>query len=125
MLSQSSLDHPSDKNVGSGALTVTVLRPDEDTLVVTPAGEADFHTVPHLWQVLIEATSVGRPRVVVDLDQLTFMDASALGVLVDARLRFAEASGTLLVRCSSRLGTRLLTLVGLESLLSDPGAVTG
>ena len=120
MLSQSSFDHPKDRDIGSGALTVTVLRPDEDTLVVTPAGEADFHTVPNLWQVLIEATSVGRPRVVVDLDQLTFMDASALGVLVDARLRFAEAGGTLLVRCSSRLGTRLLTLVGLESLLEIP-----
>lgn len=120
MLSQSSFDHPNDRDIGSGGLTVTVLRPHEDTLVVTPAGEADFHTVPNLWQVLIEATSVGRRRVVVDLDQLTFMDASALGVLVDARLRFAEAGGTLLVRCSSRLGTRLLTLVGLQSLLEVP-----
>jgi anti-anti-sigma factor len=120
MLSQSSFDRPFDKDIGSGGLTVTVQRPDEDTLVITPAGEADFHTVPSLWQVLIEATSVGRPRVIVDLDQLTFMDASALGVLVDARLRFAEAGGTLLVRCSSRLGTRLLTLVGLVSLLEVP-----
>jgi anti-anti-sigma factor len=117
MLSQFSFDHPSDEGLGAGALSVRITRPDEDTLVVTPAGEADFHTVPNLWQVLIEATTVGRPRVIVDLDQLTFMDASALGVLVDARLRFAEAGGTLLVRCSSRLGTRLLTLVGLESLM--------
>jgi anti-anti-sigma factor len=117
MLSGSFSPYPSGDEAGPGSLGINIAAPDEDTLVVTPSGEADFYTVPGLWEVLVEATSAGRTRLVVDLDHLTFMDASALGVLVDARLRLAESGGTLQVRCRSRLGQRVLALAGLDGLI--------
>lgn len=98
-------------------LCIDVSCPDGDTLVVAPVGEADVCTVPVLRQVLSEATGAGRPRVIVDLDQLTFMDASTLGALVDARLRISAAGGVLQVRCRRRHHRRLLSLTGLDGML--------
>ena len=93
--------------------------PDADTLVVTPVGEADLCAVRPLRRALAEATGAGRTHVVVDLDQLTFMDASILGVLVGARLRFSATGGTLKVRCRTHQGRRVLSITGLDGLLDD------
>lgn len=104
-------------------LSIAISCPDEDTVVVTPAGEADYCTVSGLRQALSEATGEGRSRVIVDLDQLTIMDASCLGVLVEARLRMSAARGTLQVRCRSSQSRRLLSITGLDGML-DHGQVT-
>ena len=91
--------------------------PDSDSVVMTPVGEADLYTAPALRQALCETVDSGRSRIIVDLDRLTFMDASTLGALVTARLRACTVGGTLQVRCTTRLGRRLLSITGLESML--------
>jgi len=96
-------------------------RPAPDTVMLTPVGEADIFTAPSLRRALREAIDVGRPRLVVDLDRLTFLDASTLGALVAAQRRIATTGGTLHLRCNSQPGRRLLTITGLDGLL-DPGA---
>lgn len=102
-------------------LLVDVSLADTDTLVVTPIGEADLFTVPSLRHALREAAGEGWARVVVDLDRLTFMDASTLGVLVDARRRIREVGGTLQVRCHTPRHRRLLTMTWLDGLLEPTG----
>ena len=89
------------------------------TLVVTPAGEADTLTSPDLRRALDQIAEAGRLHVVVDLDQLTLKDASVVDVLVEARERFAEAEGTLRVRCLDPYLRGLLSRMGLEDML-DP-----
>ena len=119
MLSQSfSLDPPDDA-VRPVLLSIDVACPDAETVVVTPVGEADVSTGPDLRRALSEIGRTGRRRVVVDLDQLTFMDASTLSVLVETRQRMAAAGGTLQVWCSTRLGRRLLSITSLEGMLDD------
>jgi anti-anti-sigma factor len=98
-------------------LRVTMAHPDPDTTVVTPAGEADLCTADDLRRALDEAADAGRPRVVVDLDRLDFMDASALSVLLEARRRMAAAGGVLQVRCHTRIGLLLLRSAGMGDLL--------
>jgi anti-sigma B factor antagonist len=110
---------PSADGSRAALLSVDVSCPEADTLVVTPAGEADISTVPGLRQALREAADAGRSRVIVVLDQLTFLDASTLGVLVDARQRISAAGGTLLVRCRTRRSRQLLVITGLGDML-DP-----
>jgi anti-sigma B factor antagonist len=111
--------HPSDDWQGTAPLSVDVSPQDADSVVVTPAGEADLYTVPRLRHALRQAIAMGRSRVIVDLDQLIFMDASTLGVLVDARRRMSEAGGSLQVRCHTRQGRRVLSVAGLDGLLQS------
>ena len=91
-------------------------------MVVSPSGEADVHTVPTLRQAIDHARRDGRSRVIVDLDQLTFMDASALRVLVEARLEVSSTGGVFQVTCDNNpYCLRLLTITGLEGLLDPSG----
>lgn len=94
-------------------------RPDKDTVVVTPAGEADICTVVDLRRALCDAIGVGSSQVIVDLDRLSFMDASTLGVLVEVRRLTSAAGGSLRVRCRTRQGRRLLTMTGLGAMLDS------
>ena len=103
---------------------IDVSCPDALTVVVTLAGEADLCAASGRRPALFDAVTADRPHVVVDLDQLTFMDASTLGVLVAARRRASAAGKLLTVRCGPRQA-RLLTTTGLTCLLDhgtgDPG----
>jgi anti-anti-sigma factor len=89
--------------------------------VVTPVGEADICTVAVLRQALAEATGPGRSHVVVDLDQLAFMDASTLDALVEARLRLSAAGGELQVRCRNPHRRKVVSLAGLNAMLDSVG----
>jgi anti-sigma B factor antagonist len=100
-------------------LLINFSHPDQDTVVMTPTGEADIYGEADLRRALARAIKHGKRRIVVDLDHLTFMDASTLRALVDAHLRLIEVGGTLQVRCHTRLGRRLLTLTGLDPAQPD------
>ena len=117
MLTRSS--HPPDDDAGPTPLLIDVSSQDADTLVVTPVGEVDLCTVRVLQRALNEVTGAGRPHVIVDLDRLRFMDASLLGVLVDARLRFSATGGILKVRRRTHHARRVLSVTGLDGVLDE------
>ena len=80
--------------------------------IVTPAGELDIATAPQLRECLL-AFLPARPALVVDLNQVSFCDATGLGVLAGAANR-ARASGTSLhLVCSRTDIRRLFELTGL------------
>jgi anti-anti-sigma factor len=102
----------------AGLLSVETAVQDPATVVVTPIGEADLSTAPTLRRALRRASS-GRPCVIVDLDRLTFLDATTLDLLVEARHRISATGGTLLVRCHTRPASLLLRTVGLDFMLDQ------
>lgn len=108
---------PDDQVAGAAQFCIDIVRPDPGTVVVTPIGEADVCTVAPLRQALVEAAQSGHSQVLVDLDRLEFMDASTLGVLVEARQRLSAAGGVLMVRCQDQHRRKLLRLTGLNGLL--------
>ncbi len=84
--------------------------------IVTPAGELDIATAPQLRECLL-AFLPARPALVVDLNQVSFCDATGLGVLAGAANR-ARASGTSLhLVCSRTDIRRLFELTGLTRRL--------
>ena len=117
MLTRPSSANQPDDEARPAPMFIDITGPDADTLVVTPVGEADFCTVPDLRHVLNDVVGAGTSHVIVDLDRLTFMDASTLGVLVEARLRFSATGGTFQVRCRTRQGRRMLSITGLDDML--------
>ncbi len=88
-------------------------------------GELDIATSPQLNARLLRELLAQRD-VELDLTQVEFMDASALGAIIGARRRFERREQSLLV--SVRPSTqphRLLTLTGILPLLAlDDGAPT-
>jgi len=73
-----------------------VYAPNPICRVVVPSGEIDAHTAPALRQAV--ANQLADPAVthlVVDLSGTTFLDSSALGVLIGAFKRMRERDGRL------------------------------
>ena len=69
---------------------------DDTRQVVAVAGEIDLFTAPELKAALGEALESGRIRIVVDLTETTFLDSTALGVLIEARSKLPNRGGFLL-----------------------------
>src|ERR687887_2045691 len=62
------------------------------TCLVWVAGELDLHTAPELERALLAAATEAPGPVMVDLSGCTFLDSTALAILVEANRRL-EANG--------------------------------
>jgi anti-sigma B factor antagonist len=94
-------------------------------VLVAAAGEIDISTVPPLRAALDSAAAVG-PRVLVDLEEVSFIDASGLGALAAAAGRAAAAGGSLHVTAASPRVRRLLKVTALDRhLLTAPAEAEG
>jgi anti-sigma B factor antagonist len=62
-------------------------------IVVSLAGELDLYNAEEVRSALLEACAGEPDLLVVDLEQVRFIDSTALGVLIEARSRLAERSG--------------------------------
>lgn len=58
-------------------------------------GEIDLHTCPQLRVALQQLMEAGKFSLVLDLDEVPYLDSAALGVLVDAVRRSREHGGGL------------------------------
>jgi anti-sigma B factor antagonist len=85
--------------------------------VVTAYGEIDLDTAPRLHRELSRALAEHR-EVVLDLSEVTFMDCSGLGVLVQARNQADRSGRRLVLRGIGRSVARLLKLTGLGCRLA-------
>jgi anti-sigma B factor antagonist len=100
------------------ALLVTDIRLVESGVNVTVHGEIDVHTAPLLRARLDEVVRQREERVVVHLDDVTFMDSTALGVLVGASKAQRATGGTLELVCSDPRLLRILHITGLHEVLT-------
>src|SRR6266566_8914509 len=75
---------------------------DEGAYVIELEGELDLHTSPQFERSVLEAIGRGATDVVVDLQGVSFVDSTTIGVLMRARKRLASLRGRLLVVCSDR-----------------------
>lgn len=91
---------------------------DDERHVVAVTGEIDLFTAPELKAALGEAIEAGRRRIVVDLSNTTFLDSTALGVLIGTvkRLRSREGRLTLVNRDSNIAKTFEIT--GLDQIFT-------
>lgn len=88
-----------------------------DAATVTLAGELDAVVAEHATSLLDQALGAGRPRTVVEMEGVTFLDATAMRVLLDAH-RGAAARGRALVLRNLRGHPRTMTtLAGLHLTL--------
>ena len=91
--------------------------------VVWVRGDHDRATSAQLLSTLVQAAHLDDADLTVDLtvdlSGVTFMDASTISAIVDARNRLGACSRSLSVRAPSRLVRRLFAVCGLEFLIEE------
>jgi anti-sigma B factor antagonist len=99
-------------------LTLSAVEIDAHRQVLVVAGELDLFGVPDLKRTLAELIERGVRRVVVDLSAVTFLDSTALGVILGAMRRLRARGGELAVVNLNPSITQLLEITGLDQMLA-------
>ena len=104
----SDLSHP---NPGLFAMRSRGL--DASTCVLAVEGELDLASAPALKGELLELLRGGYGKIVLDLSRVTFMDSTALGVLVGIDRRLDEGE-RLAIACPQPEVLNIFELAGLD-----------
>jgi anti-sigma B factor antagonist len=92
-----------------------------DVALLVAGGEIDYAASPQLRERLSEGIDVGARRVVLDLSSVTFIDSTAIGVLVGAVMRLRElGEGSLTIVCNEQNErvVRIFEIAGVDSLIT-------
>ena len=89
---------------------------DDSTHILVPCGEIDALTAPQLGRRLIAIADQGKD-VVVDLSDVTFMDSTGIGVLLNGLRRLTSRSASLVLVCPTARILRPFKVTGLVGRL--------
>ncbi len=78
-------------------------------------GDLDLASAPSLKWALADVLGAGARHVVLDLSRVTFIDSTALGVLVGAQ-RALPAGATLAIACDQENVLRIFEMTGLDGM---------
>ncbi|MGP0030184.1 MAG: STAS domain-containing protein [Acidimicrobiales bacterium] len=84
--------------------------------IVAVSGEIDVATAPQLQETLHALIARGRTDLVVDLLEVTFLDSTALGVLVGALKRCREQGGELRLVVTEPRIVKIFEITGLTTV---------
>lgn len=91
--------------------------------VVTVGPELDISTAPRLREKLIDLIAAGQRSLVIDMEAVTFVDSTALGVLVGALKRVRTAGGELRIVATGDAVLRPLRITGLHRVFGTYASV--
>jgi anti-sigma B factor antagonist len=91
---------------------------DAERHVLAVRGEIDLFTAPELKQVLAESIEAGRIRIIVDLTDTTFLDSTALGVLIGAVKRLRSRDGALAIVNIDDNIAKTFEITGLDQIFT-------
>ena len=100
-------------------LRMTVMNEGGET-VLALSGDLDLCTSARLRERLVDLTHSARPRIVVDLSGLSFVDSTGLGTLVTALKRVRDAGGDMAIRAPTPATRRVIEISGLGAPDPDP-----
>jgi anti-sigma B factor antagonist len=91
---------------------------DDKTHVVSLRGEIDALTAPRLGSRLFGLADEGKRGIVVDLSEVTFMDSTGIGVLLNALRHLTLRRGRLVLVCPTERVLRPFQITGLDDHLT-------
>lgn len=100
--------------------------PDSDVdgwTVVAASGEIDVAAAPTLRNQLVELISAGSAQVVLDLENVDFIDSTGLGVLVGAVRRARAADGDVRLVCTNSRILKVFDVTGLDEVFAIESSV--
>ena len=98
-------------------ITIDKQQRDEE-IVVLVAGEIDAYTAPKLREELLALAEEGNKSITVNLQDVSYLDSTGLGVFVGLFKQLKEKGGELkLIQLSDRL-KRLFEITGLSKVMN-------
>jgi anti-sigma B factor antagonist len=95
---------------------VELVRTEQDTAVIALEGEVDIYSAPQFKEALLAGIEDGATTIIVDLGRVTFIDSTALGVLVSGAKRVRPKNGRLDIVCTDENITRIFEITGLDRI---------
>jgi anti-sigma B factor antagonist len=96
--------------------SVELVHAGDDVAIVALTGEVDIYSAPQFKETLVRGIDEGARHIIVDLAAVTFIDSTALGVLVSGAKRVRPQNGTLDIVCSDENITRIFEITGLDRI---------
>ena len=90
-------------------------REHDDWTVLTVSGEIDIATAPSLRERLHSLLADGRHKLIIDLDDVGFLDSTGLGVLVGVLKRVRTQGGELRLICTQPRIAKVFEITRLDS----------
>jgi anti-sigma B factor antagonist len=103
--------------------SVTVRR-ERGVVIAAVTGDIDLSTVAGLRERLFELADAGQP-LIVDLNRVTFIDSTGLGVLIGVARRAAVNGASVHAVCSHPQTRKLLWLTGVDRRIPLSATVDG
>lgn len=98
--------------------TLTEESLDDERHIVAVRGEIDLFTAPEVKSTLASVIDNGKFRVVVDLTETTFLDSTALGVLIGAVKRLRTRDGALTIVNVDANIAKTFEITGLDQIFT-------
>jgi anti-sigma B factor antagonist len=108
-------DTSGDSKRESPAFKIDKRKLADQTGVLGVTGELDLATAPELKWALADLQTEGSLNLIVDLSQISFIDSTALGVLVGAQ-RGLDVGARLVLICAEENVLRIFELTGLDGM---------
>lgn len=86
--------------------------------LVVLTGEVDIYTAPRFKECMVGLLDAGVDRLVIDLSGVTFIDSTALGVLIGGVRRVHGGSGGMTLVVTSSPVERVLSITGLDRVFA-------
>jgi anti-sigma B factor antagonist len=96
---------------------VEVQRPFDHVVVLELEGEVDIHSASLFKGALFEAIDLGTSRVIIDFTKVTFIDSTALGVVVSGVKGIKARGGAIDVVCPKENISTIFVATGLDRIL--------
>jgi anti-sigma B factor antagonist len=96
------------------SLEVRTIQAENGVTVIAPTGRLDVAGAPALREALSEITQEGPPRVVIDLEGVSFVDSTGLGSVISALKQIRSSQGDLRLAAPNQQVRVVLELTTLD-----------
>lgn len=97
---------------------IAIERPEQGIVVLAPNSDIDMSRSPELRSVLRQEMGGGTHKVVVDLDEVEYMDSSGLATLVEAMRNASNAKSKLVICNMNPKVSAIFEIARLDSFFS-------
>jgi anti-sigma B factor antagonist len=101
-----------------------VTRTEGEKTVIVVGGEIDVYTAPKLREQIVQLVDDGHYRLVVDMEQVEFLDSTGLGVLVGGLKRVRAHDGSLDLVCTQERILKIFRITGLTKVFPVHSSVS-
>jgi anti-sigma B factor antagonist len=98
-------------------LAISCRRIEPNTAVVAPTGSLDLKSAPELKRTLSDLLGTGGSRLILDFSRVSFIDSTALGVLISLKRNLAWPE-MMAIAAPSREVIDLLELTGITRVFT-------